>query len=250
VAKSSLLARIQTLDTAADGPGLDEDGWALKYHLEGQMMEILSIEEEYWRQRGKQQWMLKGDANTKFFHAFANGRKRKCTMMSLRSDSSLVTDKVAIQELVYSFYRGLMGSEEPQWLSLSPNTWSARFRVSQQENEDMMRTFTLEELDFVLKETKTDTAPGPDELPMLFYKKLWPHLRGKFLQILNGFALGTVDVSRSNFGTLSLIPKVLGADNIKQYRPIALINVIFKLVAKAYAIKLSPVAHRVIAQSH
>jgi hypothetical protein len=58
-----------------------------------------------------------------------------------------------------------------------------------------------------------------------------------------------VDVSRLTFGILSLIPKVPGADNIRRYRPIALINVIFKLVAKAYAIRLSPIAHRVIAQS-
>jgi hypothetical protein len=64
--------------------------------------------------------------------------------------------------------------------------------------------------------------------------------------ILNGFALGTVDIARLNFGIFTLIPKVPGADNIKQYRPIALINVIFKIVAKAYAMRLSPVAHRVI----
>jgi hypothetical protein len=66
------------------------------------------------------------------------------------------------------------------------------------------------------------------------------------LQILNGFALGIVDIARLNFGILSLIPKVHGADNIKQFWPIALINVIFKLVAKAYAMRLSLVAHRII----
>jgi hypothetical protein len=43
--------------------------------------------------------------------------------------------------------------------------------VSSQENDDLMRTFTVEELDAVLHETKTDTAPGPDGLPVLFYKK-------------------------------------------------------------------------------
>jgi hypothetical protein len=48
---------------------------------------------------------------------------------------------------------------------------------------------------------------------------------------------------------LSLIPKVPGADDIKQFRPIALINVIFKLISKAYAIRLSPVAHRIISGS-
>jgi hypothetical protein len=69
------------------------------------------------------------------------------------------------------------------------------------------------------------------------------------MQILNDFALGRVDIARLNFGILSLIPKVQGAENIKQYRPIALINVVFKLVSKAYAVRLSPVAHRVISQA-
>jgi hypothetical protein len=83
-----------------DGVGLDEDGWALRYHLEGQMMEILSMEEEYWRQRGWQQWLLKGDANTKFFHASANGRKRKCAIHSLTSDNGPVSELGAIQALI------------------------------------------------------------------------------------------------------------------------------------------------------
>jgi hypothetical protein len=74
-------------------------------------------------------------------------------------------------------------------------------------------------------------------------------LKVAVLQILNGFALGRVDIARLNFGILSLLPKVPGADNIKQFRQIALINVIFKLVSKAYACRLSPVAHRVISQS-
>jgi hypothetical protein len=74
-------------------------------------------------------------------------------------------------------------------------------------------------------------------------------LRKEVLAILNRFVLGIVHIARLNFGILSLIPKVPGADNIKQYIPIALINVIFKLVAKAFAIRLSLLAHRTISQS-
>jgi hypothetical protein len=139
-----------------------------------------------------------------------------------------------------------MGSEEPKLLNTHQDLWSAQQRVFPQENDDLMRSFTSEELDFVLKDTKTDTAPGLDGLPVMFYKKFWPLLKRTVLQILNGFSLGMVDITRLNFGILSLIPKVSGADNIKQFRPIALINVIFKLVSKAYAVTLSPVAHRVI----
>ncbi|KAK1685344.1 hypothetical protein QYE76_046192 [Lolium multiflorum] len=55
--------------------------------------------------------------------------------------------------------------------------------------------------------------------------------------------------SRLNFGVISLIPKVHGTDTIKQFKPIALINVIFKFVAKAYATRLAPLAHRTIDRS-
>jgi hypothetical protein len=249
VAKANLLAKIQELDYAADGLGLDEDEWALRYHLEAQMMEMLSFEEEYWRQRGRQQWILQGDANTKFFHAFANGRKRKCAIHSLSSDQGVITEKGAIQEHIYSFYCNLMGAEEPKLIGIRTGMWPPEQMVSPHENDELMRTFTVEELDFVLHETKTDIVPGPDGLPILFYKKFWPLLKKEVLEILNGFALGRVDIARPNFGILSLLPKVPGADNIKQYRPIALINVIFKLVSKAFACRLSPVAHRVISQS-
>jgi hypothetical protein len=45
---------------------------------------------------------------------------------------------------------------------------------------------------------------------------------------------------------LSLIPKVPGADQISQFRSIALINVIFKIVSKCFATKIDPIVNRVI----
>jgi hypothetical protein len=95
---------------------------------------------------------------------------------------------------------------------------------------------------------KVDTAPGPDGLPVIFFKKFWTLGKPYILAILNGFALGKVDISHLNFGVLSFIPKVHGAEEIRLFPPIALINVIFKFVAKAYAIRLSPVAHRTISR--
>jgi hypothetical protein len=44
----------------------------------------------------------------------------------------------------------------------------------------------------------------------------------------------------------SFILKEPGADQITHFRSIALINVIFKIVSKAYATRLDPITHRVI----
>jgi hypothetical protein len=142
-----------------------------------------------------------------------------------------------------------MGSEEEKILSLHPEMWVGHSLVSPQENDDLTRSFTAEEIDWILRDTKSDTAPGPDGLPDIFFKKFWPFLRKEVLAILNGFAMGTIDIARLNFGILSLIPKVPRADNINQFRPIALINGIFKLVSKVFVVRLSPVAHRTISQA-
>ena len=155
--------------------------------------------------------MLKGDANTAYFHAIANGRRRKCAIVSLKSDEGIITDKLAIQSHIYDFYRDLYCSE------LCRDSWALSGRTSAEENHELALSFLPEELDKVLQETKTDTAPGPDGLPVLFFKSFWPLVRHLVLHILNGFALGLVDISRLNFGVLSLIPKVPGADSIKQF---------------------------------
>ena len=78
------------------------------------------MEEEYWRQRSRVNWLLNGDANTAFFHAIANGRRRKCSITHLVSDQGIITEPLAIQEHVYGFYRDLLGDEgERGLLSLS-----------------------------------------------------------------------------------------------------------------------------------
>ena len=52
-----------------------------------------------------------------------------------------------------------------------------------------------------------------------------------------------------NYDAISLIPKVNGTDNIKLFRPITLINVPFKICAKAYATRLAPITQQVISKS-
>jgi hypothetical protein len=146
---------------------------------------------------------------------------------------------------VYDFYRELLGTTATRFCGLAPETWTDRQRVSQEKNNNLALTFSEVELDNITNDMKTNTAPGPDGLPVIFFKTL-PLVKRGILHILNDFVLGRIDIARLNFGILSLIPKVPGADQITQYRPIALINVIFKIVAKTYASRLDPVANRII----
>ena len=100
-------------------------------------------------------------------------------------------------------------------------------RTSEDENSSHMLPFTGEDLDRVLSSMKVDTAPGPDGWPVMFFKRLWVIVKLYILAIQNDFALGRVDVARLNFRILTLIRKVKRDDDIRQFRPIALISMSF-----------------------
>jgi hypothetical protein len=153
-------------------------------------------------------------------------------------------------EHVYDFYRELMGTAGGERaFFLADNLCSTHCRISGEENEALELSFTREELDEVLASMKVDSARGLDGLPVAFFKRFWGILRGPILGLLNDFALGRVDISCLNFGILTLIPKVQGAGNIRQFRPITLINIIFEFIDKVYAIRLAPIANRMIDRS-
>lgn len=76
------------------------------------MVFIMLCEEIYWQQRGSQTWIEKGDLNTAYFQAVANGRRRRCNIVALRDGPNNITEHEALQRHIYSFYRELLASGE------------------------------------------------------------------------------------------------------------------------------------------
>ena len=89
--KKTLLSAIQALDLRADAVGLSPEDWLSRYDLEDQLSVIYTDKEAYWRLRGAQKWVLKGDANTAYFQAIANGRRRRNTIPLLWDGDSLLS---------------------------------------------------------------------------------------------------------------------------------------------------------------
>jgi hypothetical protein len=56
-------------------------------------------------------------------------------------------------------------------LRLADNIWEDLQKVSVEDNMWLTKPFTLEEIEGVIKEMKTNTAPGPDGFPVMFFKK-------------------------------------------------------------------------------
>jgi hypothetical protein len=58
-----------------------------------------------------------------------------------------------------------------------------------------------------------------------------------------------LDVDRLNIGVITLIPKTKEAAKIRQYRPICLLNVIYKIITKALMLRLEDCMSKIINRS-
>jgi hypothetical protein len=55
---------------------------------------------------------LQGDANTNFFHTYANGRRRKIRICSLETDQGVITKQKDIENMLLIFTNVYL---DPQW---------------------------------------------------------------------------------------------------------------------------------------
>jgi hypothetical protein len=69
------------------------------------------------------------------------------------------------------------------------------------------------------------------------------------MAMVNDFYLERLDLARLNYGVITLVPKVTDANNVKQFRPICLLNVSFKLFTKLINDRLARVAKKLISPS-
>lgn len=64
--------------------------------------------------------------------------------------------------------------------------------------------------------------------------------------MMNDFYMENLDLARLNFGVITLTPKVQEAKDVKQFRPICLLNVSFKIFTKLIAERLASKAQQLI----
>ena len=91
-------------------------------------------------------------------------------------------------------------------------------------------------------------SPGSDGLPMEFYVKFWPILGSDLVNVLNSCYLSGVMSLTQRRGLISLIFKKGDCLDPRNWRPITLLNVDYKLAARVVADRLLKVIHLIVAK--
>jgi hypothetical protein len=101
----------------------------------------------------------------------------------------------------------------------------------------------------VVKAMNGDKAPGPDGYSMAFFQACWDVLKEDIMKVFRDFhARGKFERSL-NATFIALIPKIPGAVDPKDFRPISLVSGIYKIIAKILANRLKMVLEKIISKS-
>ena len=102
-------------------------------------------------------------------------------------------------------------------------------RVTNAMNDELLKPFTIEEVNFALYQMGPLKAPGPDELSTGFFQNHWEIVGNEVSQIVLDTLNNGVLPHFLNMTHIALIPKLKNPSCVIEFRPISLCNVLYKI---------------------
>ena len=114
------------------------------------------------------------------------------------------------------------------------------------EQESLEKDFTLEELKDALASFADKKSPGKDGFSKEFYQTFFDLMGKHLLNSYDSFQEGSLSISQKK-GTITLIPKGdIHLTDLKNWRPISLLNVDYKLLSKLLAKRMEQLLPKLI----
>ncbi|GKA69408.1 RNA-directed DNA polymerase, eukaryota, reverse transcriptase zinc-binding domain protein [Tanacetum coccineum] len=102
----------------------------------------------------------------------------------------------------------------------------------------MERRISKEEVKRAVWDCGVDKSPGPDGFSFSFYRHFWPVIEKDVFEAVDYFFMYGEIPNGCNSNFIALIPKILDANMVKDFRPISLIGSLYKIIAKILANRL------------
>jgi hypothetical protein len=118
--------------------------------------------------------------------------------------------------------------------------------VYPQGNAFLTSPYYEEEITKAVLQIEHNKASGLDGFLAELYQNFWDIIKVDLFELFSELHKGQPDMFRINFGEIILLPKVIDAERIQQYRSICLLNVCFKFFTKVATIRLNSVADHVV----
>jgi hypothetical protein len=155
-----------------------------------------------------------------------------------------VTDEEQMGKLTKDFFINLYTKDDSVLTDLI--TEHPQLRVNAVMNTNLYRDFSNEEISDALFQIGPLKALRPDGFPARFFQRNWDTLKDNVIKGVKQFFSSSHMPDGVNDTVIVLITKNKDAKELKDYRPISLCNVIYKVVSKCLVNRLRPILKEII----
>ena len=199
--------------------------------------------------RSRTRWHEHGEKNTKYFLNLEKRQHSNSFIARLKTqDDQEITQANEILECQKKFYTDLYIAV-PTDRSYDKTFFddAKHIRLSDAEQTDLEKPLTKEECFKTLKECAKNKCPGSDGLSVEFYLHFWPLLGDEMVSSFDyAFTHGKLNITQKQ-GIIKVVPKKRkNRLYLENWRPISLLNIDYKIAAKAIASRLSKVLPKII----
>ena len=205
-------------------------------HLEGVMV------------RSRARWVENGEKPTKYFCGLEKRNFVNKTIDKIElGDGTIITDQKLILKEVEKFYTKLYSNENLENVDFSSLDLGAHPVLPDNLSESLEGPLTIEEIKETLKNMKNDKTPGICGYSAEFFKFFFKDLGFLLQKSLNhGYSSGTMSVTQRQ-GLITCLPKGSKPRKfLKNWRPITLLSVPYKIASGAIANRIKKVLHLLI----
>jgi hypothetical protein len=119
-------------------------------------------------------------------------------------------------------------------------------KVTNEMNDNLCKDFSEEEISDALFQIGPLKVPGIDGFPACFYQRNWDTLKAEAVNAVRLFFLTGSMPEGVNDTAIVLIPNTDQPESLKDFRPISLCSVLYKVIAKCLVNRLRPILGDII----
>lgn len=243
--KSTLNKRQIKLETELDkryhildsGTETEED-LNRRLEVEAELRDIDNYKTEGLILRSKCRWYEKGERSNNYFLGLINHNRTKVTMNKLRTDNGdIEINPENILNMQGDFYKRLYTERNEKsnadMLHYLNNIHVVK--LTDGEKDQCEGIITEEECREIIKTFRKGKTPGIDGLTIEFYLKFWHLINETLIKAYNAsYQNGELSETQKR-GIITLLDKGKDRTELKNWRPITLLNVDYKILSKVLA---------------
>ena len=252
---------LQRLEMAEIMSDKEPDNDQLRVELDTAKQEVEEFncrEAEGMQCRARVQWHVEGEKPNKFFCNLEkyNALQKYIPQLLVKRDSGeekIINDQNKVEQEIYKFYRKLYKSQESlqnittieEFLGPDNNINCPKLTTSQAQK--LEGELLIEEATKYIKQCRADASPGSTGFTGGFYKFFWRNLKYFVVNSLNyAYETGNLSITQK-LGVIILLPKPEKDKRfLANWRPISLLNQVYKILSGALTERLKPALESII----